>query len=61
VKKKELVGKTKKKKPAAEDLGVDGQQIVLELVRAGVDWINAVQDKDQLWTVVNTTMISPGQ
>jgi hypothetical protein len=44
-----------------EDLGVDGQQMGLELVREVVDWINAVQDKDQLWTVVNATMISLGQ
>jgi hypothetical protein len=33
----------------------------LEWVREGVDWINAVQDKDRLWTVVNTIMIYPGQ
>jgi hypothetical protein len=35
-------------------------QMGLELVCKGVGWINAAQDKDQLWTVVNTTMISPG-
>jgi hypothetical protein len=33
----------------------------LELVREGVDWINAVYDKDQLWTVVKATIISLGQ
>jgi hypothetical protein len=50
----------KKIRNQLEDLGVDGQQMGLELVREGAEWINAAQDKDQLWTAVNTTMISPG-
>jgi hypothetical protein len=61
MKNKKILVEKNKRRNQLEDLGVDGQQMGLELVREGAEWINAAQDKDQLWTAVNTTMISPGQ